>query len=69
MDYGAYLFDAIRTSEIEESEGGTEAIDLRLAELSQLKKRLKALKYDISGERTRILKQRKKVIKSNKTSS
>ncbi len=69
MDYGTYLFNVIKTSEIEKSEGGTGAIDLRLAELKQLEKRLKVLKYYISDERERILKQRKKTIKSNKKSS
>jgi hypothetical protein len=69
MDYGTYLFNVIKTYEIEKSEGGTGAIDLRLAELKQLEKRLKVLKYYISDERERILKQRKKTIKSNKKSS
>jgi hypothetical protein len=68
MDYGAYLYNAIKTSEFDESERVTEAIDLRLIELSQLNKRLKALKYELSGERARILKQRKKAIKLDKTS-
>lgn len=69
MDYGANLYDAIKKSEFEESGRITEVNDLRLAELSQLDKRLKTLEYKISSERSRILKQRKKAMKSDKTSS